>query len=208
MSEFLTLSSIKAMDECHRKKLCADELLTVILASAEEKTDMWNNLNTSIVNLNDTIKSFRKEVENNLMQIVSLTSKILLLEEENKQIKTDIEDSQRRSRINNIEVIGLPNPNGTLMDEAMTLDVLNNSLGLNHASIDIEACHVVPSKQKDGKRVTVCRFLSHKVKDSVFAAKKGKRDIKYSGNNIYILMSNLLLVHGRFSIWQVRKKGN
>ena len=68
----------------------------------------------------------------------------------------------------------------------MTLDVLNNSLGLNLASIDIEACHVVPSKQKDGKRVTVCRFLSCKVKDSVFAAKKGKRDIKYSGNNIYI----------------------
>ena len=94
MSEFLTLSSIKAMDERHRKKLRADELLTVILASAEEKTDMWNNLNTSIVNLNDTIKSFRKEVENNSTQIVSLTSKILLLEEENKRIKTDIEDSQ------------------------------------------------------------------------------------------------------------------
>ena len=147
MSEFLMLSSIKAMVERHRKKLRADELLTVILASAEEKTDMWNNLNTSIVNLIDTIKSFRKEVENNSTQIVSLTSKILLLEEENKRIKTDIEDSQRRSRINNIEVIGLPNPNGTLTDEAMTLDVLYNSLGLNLASNDIEACHVVPSKR-------------------------------------------------------------
>ena len=41
------LYPLKAMDERHRNKLRADELLTVILASAEEKNYMLNNLNTS-----------------------------------------------------------------------------------------------------------------------------------------------------------------
>ena len=59
------------MDERHRKKLRADELLTVILGSAEEKNDMLNNLNTSIVKLNDTINSFREEVINNSTQLVT-----------------------------------------------------------------------------------------------------------------------------------------
>ena len=57
--------------------------------------------------------------------------------------------------------IGLPNPNGILTDEKMTLDVLK-SLGLNLTTVNIEACHVVPSKRKGGKRVTVCRFYLEK----------------------------------------------
>ena len=99
MSEIPSVSSIKAMDERHRKKRRADELLTVILASAEEKNDMLNNLNTSIV-VNDTINSCREEVIDNSTQLVTLNSKIILLEEENKKFKMDIEDSQRRLRLN------------------------------------------------------------------------------------------------------------
>ena len=57
----------------------------------------------------------------------------------------NIEDAQRRLWINNIEIIGLPNPNNNLTDEKMTLD--------------IDACHVVPTNRKDGKRVTVCCFV-------------------------------------------------
>ena len=123
MSEIISVSSIKAMDERHRKKLRADELLTVILASAEEKSDILNNLNTSIVKLNDTINSFRAEVINNSTQLVTLNSMIILLEEENKKFKMDIEDSQRRLRLNYVEVISLPKPNGILTDESMTLEV-------------------------------------------------------------------------------------
>ena len=167
---------------------------------------MLNNLNTSIVKLNDTINSFREEVINNYTQLVTLNSKIILLEEENKKFKMDIEDSQRRSRLNNVEVISLPNPNGILTDESMTLEVLN-LIGLNLTPVDIEACHVVPSKRKDGKCVTVCRFLSRKVKESVFTAKKGKRDIKYAGNIIFI---NQQLTPGSrrlFNIAGTKKKG-
>ena len=63
----------------------------------------------------------------------------------------------------------------------MTLDVLY-SLGLNLTTVDMEASHVVPLKRKGGKHVTVCRFLSRKMKKSVFAAKKGKCEINYTSN--------------------------
>ena len=118
------------------------------------------------------INSFREEVINNSTQLVTLNSKIILLEEENKKFKMDMEDSQRRLRLNNVEVISLSNPYGILTDESMTLEVLN-SIGLNLTPVDIEACHVVPSKRKDGKRVKVCRVLSRKVKESVFYGQKG-----------------------------------
>ena len=102
MSEILTVSAIKAMDECHRKKLRAEELLAIILTSAEEKNDMLNNLNISIAKLNETINFFREEVINNSTQIVTINSKILL-EQENNRNKLDIEDAQRRSRMNNVK---------------------------------------------------------------------------------------------------------
>ena len=78
----------------------AEELLAVILT--EGKNDMLNNLNISIVKLNETSNSFREEVINT--QIVTLNSKILL-EQENNRNKLDIEDAQRRSQMNNVEII-------------------------------------------------------------------------------------------------------
>ena len=106
MSE-LSIDLIKSMDERQRKKLRAEELLTVILASDNVKYELFNTLNESVKSLNDTI-TFREEVSNNSAQIVTLNSKILLLQQENNILKTDIEDIHHRSRSNNIEIVCLP----------------------------------------------------------------------------------------------------
>ena len=183
MSE-LSIDLIKSMDERQRKKLRAEELLIVILASDNVKYELFNTLNESVKSLNDTI-TFREEVSNNSVQIVTLNSKILLLQQENNILKTDIEDIHRRSRSNNIEIVGLPDPRQDSSDESMAMELFNE-LGLSDFQSDyIDACHVVPARRKDGRRVVVCRFVSRKMKEKVLLAKKGRRELKLEGN-IYI----------------------
>ena len=144
----LSIGLIKSMDECQRKKLRVEELITVILASDNDKCELFNTLNESAKSLNDTIITFREEVSNNSTQIVTLNSEILLLQQENNILKTDIEDMQHRSRSNNIEIVGLPDPREDSSDESIS------ELGLkDFPSEYIDACHVVPTRRKDGKRV-------------------------------------------------------
>ena len=185
MSE-LSIDLIKSMDERQRKKLRAEELLTVILASDNVKYELFNTLNESAKSLNDTIITFREEVSNNSAQIVTLNSKILLLQQENNILKTDIENIHRRSRSNNIEIVGLPDPRQDSSDESMAMELFSE-LGLSDFQSDyIDACHVVPTRRKDGRRVVVCRFVSRKMKEKVLLAKKGRRELKLEGNIIYI----------------------
>ena len=173
MSE-LSIDLIKSMDERQRKKLRAEELLTVILASDNVKYELFNTLNESVKSLNDTIITFREEVSNNSTQIVTLNSKILLLQQENNILRTDIEDIHRRSRSNNIEIVGLPDPRQDSSDESMAMELFSE-LGLSDFQSDyIDACHVVPTRRKDGRKIVVCRFVLRKMKEKVLLAKKGR----------------------------------
>ena len=156
------------------------------MASDNDKCELFNTLNESVKSLNDTIITFREEVSNNSTQIVTLNSEILLLQQENNILKTDIEDMQRRSRSNNIEIVGLPDPRQDSSDESMAIKLFSE-LGLkDFPSEYIDACHVVPTRRKDGKRVVVCRFVSRKMKEKVLLAKKGRRELKIEGNIIYV----------------------
>ena len=152
MSE-LSIGLIKSMDHSQRKKLRAEELITVILASDNDKCELFNTLNESVKSLNYTIITFREEVSNNSTQIVTLNSEILLLQQENNILKTDIEDMQHRSRSNNIDIAGLPDPRQDSSDESMAIKLFSE-LGLkDFPSEYIDACHVVPTRRKDSKRV-------------------------------------------------------
>ena len=151
---------------------------TVILVSDNDKCELFNTLNESVKSLNDIIITFRGEVPNNSTQIVTLNFEILLLQQENNILKTDIEDMQCRSRSNNIEIVGIPDPRQDSSDESMAIKLFSE-LGLkDFPSEYIDACHVVPTHRKDGKRVVVCRFVSRKMKEKVLLAKKGRRELK------------------------------
>ena len=72
MSE-LSISLIKSMIEHQRKKLWADELLTI--ACDNDKCKLYSTRNESVKSLNDTTITFREEVSNNNTQIIMLNSK-------------------------------------------------------------------------------------------------------------------------------------
>ena len=165
-------SLIKSMDGRQRKKLRAEELITVILASDNDKCELFNTLNESVKSLNDTIITFREEVSNYSTQIVTLNSEILLLQQENNILKTDIEDMHRRSRSNNIEIVGLPDPQQDSSDESIVIKLFSE-LGLkDFPSEYIDACHVVPTRRKDGKS-SCLSFRFKKNEGKSITGKKG-----------------------------------
>ena len=51
---------------------------------------------------------------------------------------------------------------------------------------DIDISHPIPTRRKDGKRVSVCKFICRKTKLDILEAKKKCRAFKYKGNDIYI----------------------
>ena len=181
----LTINQIKSMDDRQRKKVRSEELLTVILTSDNEKSELYNTLNESVKSLNDTIAAFREEVATNSTKIIALNSKIILLEQDNNMLKSEIEDVQRRSRFKNIEIVGLPEPQPNSSDENMAIQLFGELGVKDFRSEDIEAWHVVSTRRKDGERVVVCRFVSRKTKERILA-KKGIKDVKLKGSTVYL----------------------
>ena len=91
-------------------------------------------------------------------------------------------------RVNNIEVVGLPEPVDDETDESVLLEALNSLNDLNHVLTgdDIDIAHPVPSRRQDRKNVMICRFISRKAKIAVLDAKKKQRDFKFRNNNVYV----------------------
>ena len=91
-------------------------------------------------------------------------------------------------RINNIEIIGLPEPSEEENNEELLLKALNSLENITYQIVkeDIDISHPIPSRRKDEKRVSVCRFVSRKTKYDVLEAKKKAKNFKYKDNDIYI----------------------
>ena len=52
---------------------------------------------------------------------------------------------------------------------------------------DINICHEIPSKRRDGKRVVICKFMTRKSKLALMKAKKGlSNPLKYGNNIIFV----------------------
>ena len=89
-------------------------------------------------------------------------------------------------RIDNIEVVGLPEPDDDNTDKSNVLQVINS---LNHNYGDGFTSNDVMSfllSERNGERVVVCKLRSRKYKHVILDAKKQKRNVKLRGNDIFI----------------------
>ena len=59
-------------------------------------------------------------------------------------------------------------------------------LFLSYTDSDINICHEIPSRRRDGKRVVVCKFVSRKTKIAVLKAKQNNRRLNYRHCPIFI----------------------
>ena len=91
-------------------------------------------------------------------------------------------------RVNNLEVVGLPEASIDEPEEDVLISALNSLAGLEkEIKIEyIDISHPIPTKRRDNKRVVVVKFVSRMTKFDVLSAKKQNRNFKYKGNDIFI----------------------
>ena len=105
-------------------------------------------------------------------------------------IQTEINSIQQYLRVNNLEIVGLPEPNHGETEEKLLINAINELEGL--AEIvrpeDIDISHPLNSNRKDGKTVHVVRFISRKTKGMILAAKKleANKQFKFRNKDVYI----------------------
>ena len=124
------------------------------------------------------VDSFRKDQIENSTQIVAMKVEIELLKEQNKKMEKNfaarLNNLEQRTRINNIEIVGLTKPSPLETDTLVALNLLNNEIGANVQQEEIEALHEVLSKRKDDKRIVVVHFKHRGRRDEILALAKGK----------------------------------
>lgn len=191
VNNILTIQSIKDMNDEQRSLLMAEDLIKLILSldvSPKIETDISDKVNR----LATIIELTQQEARYNTAAILNLTSCNEKLETENiklgtavTELRREIDAIQQYMRVDNVEVVGLPVDKINNDDEGMLLDLFDN-MNLEIRSCDIDICHEVNTRRKDGKRVVICKFISRKSKIAVLEAKREHRDLRYKGNNIFI----------------------
>ena len=113
--------------------------------------------------------------------MINQDSRIKLLEQELSDVQKHLNGIEQYLRVNNIEIVGLPECN-----EDVILKTLNSLEHLSYAVVkeDIDISHQIPSQRKDGKGVSVCKFISRKIQQDILDEKKKFREFNYTGNDI------------------------
>ena len=209
------IQQIKQMDKADRKRIKASELIDWIVQFEEDATlkSMQNDIATLIANfalLNATATKNQEEIaisknKNNELQQEVDTLKASAeggnndntLADEIESLKKQLSEIDQYLRINNLEIVGLPEPRHGEGDqeedeteEELILDALNTLHGLS-APIrpeDIDISHPLNTRRRDGKNVHVVKFISRKKKAEIFTKKKSEtnKNYKFRGNNVFI----------------------
>ena len=185
------------MNDRERQKLRAVDIINIILKVPDSSTPFVAELSLKIDGLINTVNLLDARCNNNAAEIIVLKETNKLLNERNDTLEQDkvklneltsqVASIDQYLRINNVEIVGLPDLNEGDDEEMLILEALNAlEPPTRITSNDIDISHILPTNRKDNKKVHVCRFVSRKTKNMIVTAKKAKRDFKYRGNLIFI----------------------
>ena len=106
------------------------------------------------------------------------------------EIQQEINSIQQYLRINNLEVVGLPEPNPGESVETLLLNAFNQLDGLEDAirPEDVDISHPLNSQRRDGKAVHVVKFVSRKTKNLILELKKKEenKQFRFRDKDIFI----------------------
>ena len=154
-AESIDVNVIKEMSPGERNKLKKSVLLNAIISF--EESDI-TSLNTSIKALSQLVKGYVAEVAENSKKIVELNTENKLLQDNVKKLRTEedemsirMNDWEQRSKINNIEIVGMRHPTESETDESLLINFCKDILDLHLSTDHFEAVHEVPSKKGQEK---------------------------------------------------------
>lgn len=171
-----TLDDLRNLTTSDWKNVRKQQIIDLIVNSPVESGNV-GDLHVAVVNLTKTVTDLRKDLSDYHDEqvkisttIVSLTSQNRLLEDKVKNLEYKVAEFEQRSRIKNVEIIGLT---GTSDEENETQALeLFASMGVPMDAMDIEACHVVPTRRRDKRAPVIVAFANRKWKDRVLAKKR------------------------------------
>ena len=112
------------------------------------------------------------------------------LQDQITNLQNEVNNIQQYLRVNNLELVGLPDPNDGESDETLIINALNALDGLDTVlrPEDVDISHPLNSNRKDNKPVHVVRFVSRKTKFQILAAKKREQNkqFKFRGSDVFI----------------------
>ena len=205
------------MNRAERLKLKANDLIELIVMYDDNVA--MKNLETSLHSLSARFDTFSAMCQTNVREIAELKMKNIELYNKNDELQRELNDLkaqdaqdpppnvvdtnedieslrkevneiQQYLRINNLEVVGLPEANENESEETLLLHAFNSLEGIENVVTpeDIDISHPMKSQRTDGKRVHVVKFISRKLKDQILAAKKlePNRNFKFRNSDIFI----------------------
>ena len=121
---------------------------------------------------------------------VETQTKIDELSIEMNAMQNELNSIQQYLRINNLEVVGLPEPNEGESEETLLINAFNSLEGIDEPirPEDIDISHPLNTTRKDGKSVHVAKFISRKTKQIILTAKKKEenKQFKFRNHDVYV----------------------
>ena len=174
------IMKIKEMDKADRNKLKLKDLIDLIVKAPLAQNDENSALNLFQAQMQrmQRIDSFVDKCNRNQVDIAFLTAKNEELEKKNadlqeelnsvkentqnvpkndelNELRSEVNEIQQYLRINNLELVGLPEANKNESEETLLIHALNSLDGIVDPirPEDIDISHPMKSKRKDNKRV-------------------------------------------------------
>lgn len=126
------------------------------------------------------------------------------------ELHREVNSIQQYLRINNLEIVGLPEPNPGESEETLLVNALNSLEGIDNPinPEDIDISHPLNSNRRDEKSVHVIRFISRKTKNTILTAKKqdANKQFKFRDRDIYINEHLSKYNRGLFAAAQEKKR--
>ena len=233
------ISKIKAMDRAERLKLKVKDLIDLIVLyddnvaitnletsfqSLSARFDAFNTMchtnareigelktkNAELHNKNEDLQRELNDLKNRNAQNATPAPNVVDRSADIESLRKEVNEIQQYLRINNLEIVGLPEANQGESEEKLLLHALNALEGIENVVTpeDIDISHPMKSQRTDGKRVHVVRFISRKMKDEILAVKKLEPNKLFKFRNSDVFINEHLSPHNRSLFAKAAEKKN
>ncbi|KAJ8936085.1 hypothetical protein NQ314_012494, partial [Rhamnusium bicolor] len=121
--------------------------------------------------------NLEKKFEKQEKRINILEKEVKSLKSDTEEIKIENDNIQQYSRRNNVRIFGVKEMEKEKPEDEV-FKLINEKIGVNLQSWDIEVCHRVGIKAKNKERAILVKFSSNKTKNEVLYKKKALKGTK------------------------------
>jgi len=150
------------------------------------------------------------KLENALKTITTLETNVNELKRENVQLRAELSDLQQYSRINNLELTGIPETNGENVRDLVVK--LGAEVDCQIAPIDIDVCHRVAhvNSENNHPRAIIVKFTTRNKKNELLGSIKKRRtlttgDLGFQGGSGRIFAGDHLTHKNKILFKQARE---